>query len=230
MGSATQPAALAAENAAVDGCRPEVGDRVSVAVADGRGYQATVAASLHGVLSLTAPNAPQIPFAPELPDVQPGAGLLIAFVRNRVRYTQQAQLVGLSAGDLRWLVRPIGVPQAQTRRRFVRGGGGGPVQLWRPNDGQLAIREGTVLDLSEGGLRGRVPRDVFVCGESVQVRAWFDGEPMQVVGEILTVRPCAGAPSLDVVVEYSLPESVARQLRRYLFAWEAAQRRHRLNG
>lgn len=199
---------------------PRVEESVYLSVTDGAQCRLRVADVHDGLLSVSAPIAAGVP----TPD--PDHTLLLVFVRNRVRHVIPVRLLGVTDGQsARWTLGPVGAPEPRTRRRFVRGGGGEPVHLWQPGGGEPLVREGTVLDLSEGGLRGRVPATSFAEGESLQVRAWLGDDLVVTAGHVLAVRPQAGSRWFEVIVEYDLPEQLARRLRRYLLAWEVAERR-----
>jgi hypothetical protein len=57
------------------------------------------------------------------------------------------------------------------------------------------------------------------------VRFAVEAEPVELTGEVRAVRRDTDGHGWDLVVTYQAPERTARALRRYIFAWEAAQRR-----
>jgi len=199
---------------------PGLDQPISLALSGDLSYRARVEQVGDGVLSVSGP------LGADVPTPEPGAPLRLFWVHRRMRYVIPVHMVGVAGPrPWRWTLRPAGDPQAETRRRFIRGGGGGPVQLWRPQPAGPAWREGLLLDVSEGGLRGRLPAEAFDRGESLQIRAWLGTDEVAAAGEVLSVRPHTDPGWLDLVVEYELGEQAARRLRRYLLAWEVDQRR-----
>lgn len=199
---------------------PRVADHVHLTVNEDIDCHLRVEQVRDSLLSLSPPLAMDIP-TPELGTVLP-----MVFVSNRMRHVLPVRMLGVTdEAPWRWTLRPAGQSHPDTRRRFVRGGGGETVELWRPDGEKLTIHHGTALDLSEGGLRTRMPLAGFVTGEALEVRTWLGEELVVTVGKVLSVRRPDVPHWIDVVVQYELPEPTARQLRKYLFAWEVQERR-----
>jgi hypothetical protein len=199
---------------------PALGATVEVAVSDDVSYRAKVERAGDGVLTVSAPIASDV----RVPDV--GGPVTMAWSANRSRRVVEARMLGLTTErPWRWNLQPVGSVDAQSRRRYVRGGGGEPVQLWRPGAIQPTIRDGRLLDLSESGLRGRVSAAGFTQGDQLQIRLPLGDDLVVAAGEVIFVRSHTDPSVLDVVVEYDLRESTAAMVRRYLFAWEIDERR-----
>jgi c-di-GMP-binding flagellar brake protein YcgR len=207
---------------------PPINSLLFVAVNDETTYRSRVEDIDSDILTVAAPiGAGDI----DVPEV--GADVAVFWVGSRTRYVLPVRMVGVTRQrPARWQIQPTGQPQPETRRRFVRGGGGKPIRLTGvPNAGDgldfttVDPGEGMIADISEGGVRCRMPAGEFTPGQRVTVRISLDGSNIEVAGTVHTVRPDPESGQPEVIVTYELPEETAQIIRRYVFSWELAERR-----
>ncbi|OJF15507.1 hypothetical protein BG844_03970 [Couchioplanes caeruleus subsp. caeruleus] len=163
--------------------------------------------------------------APELEVGTPAVGAQIAIAWNRPphRYRVRTEMVG-TIGE-RWRLRILGEPEPVTRRTFFRGGGGEAALLRHEEDTQWQVA--SVHDISEAALRCAVDELQFVEGDPIHARVTLGDGHFEVSGTVLLTRE-ADKPTeetAEVVILYTLSESQAQQVRRYLLEWQLAERR-----
>lgn len=161
----------------------------------------------------------------ELPD--PGSELAVFWVSSSGRFVMPVRLDGRYREPVpHWIVTSIGEPARKSRRRFVRGVYNGTVEIQIvANDDRHGQAVGTVVDISEGGLRCTTPPFDLLPGDRVCVTVDLAGQRVNLSGSVLTVRGTETPKGLDVVIVYEPPESAAQVIRRYVFQWEIAERR-----
>ena len=161
---------------------------------------------------------------------EPGTALELAWIDDGARFVVPVQLAGFSRDNTaQWHVEVRGEPRQDNRRLYVRGGGGERVQLEPPAgvlDPKLHIA-GEVVDVSEAGVRCRVPRCEFRPGDPAHVSIKLRDLCIDATGNVLTLRAPAGLDATDIVVTYDLGETVAQAVRRYVFERQLAERRAR---
>lgn len=178
----------------------------------------------------------------EVPD--DGAELEVFWTGTRARYVLPVRMMGQTRDrPPRWHLLAVGRATRQTRRSYVRGGGGGPAEIVRTgrveqarNDVAVSSRsggsngpqQGTVIDISEGGVRCRMDSADLIPGDQVRVRVRLGDAALDLNGSVLLVRE-QSPDGVDVVVVYQLSESDAQTVRRYVFQWEIAERRRQLD-
>jgi hypothetical protein len=163
----------------------------------------------------------------DLEPPEPGTDLEVSWIEGRNRYVVPVNLTSITkAVPARWLVQVTGDRRRETRRLYVRGGGGEPMRLESIVDSRMK-QQGVVIDVSEGGVRCRLPWCAIVVGDTVRVDMELHGT-LAVVGRVLSVRDAADAAGeLDVIVVYELADAQAQQIRRYVLEREMAIRRAR---
>ncbi len=169
----------------------------------------------------------------QIPD--DGTELKVFWTGIRARYVLPVQMVGQTRDNPpRWHLRALGEPVRQTRRNFVRGGGGGPAEIVPTTTGEgesstSELLRGKVVDISEGGVRCRLQQASLTPGDPVVVRVQLGERSLEIAGTIISTRPDQDQSGVDVVVTYQPPEPDAQAIRRYVFQWEIAERRRRLD-
>lgn len=145
---------------------------------------------------------------------------------DRTRYMLVAEMAGWTREHPpRWHLLAVREPTRQTRRRYVRGGGGGTVNI-RLVDGEPRSFDGWMIDVSEAGVRCRVPcvDDALAPGRDVVVKLTIGDHTVEVNGAILLVRAGDNTSDVDVVVTYEPPERDARVIRQHVLQWEIMRR------
>lgn len=206
---------------------PEVNSLLYVTVSDDSNYRSRVEDCDGALITVAAPMGKgdhEIP-----PD---GAELAVFWTGIRARFVLPVRMLGQTKDcPPRWHLLALGEPVRKTRRNFVRGGGGGSAEIVPISGGNLGVQSalvrGKVIDISEGGVRCRVPGVELVPGDPVMVRVQLGEQSLQIAGQIVSTRP--EQPGVDVVVTYRPPEQDAQAIRRYVFQWEIAERRRRLD-
>lgn len=145
---------------------------------------------------------------------------------DRTRYLLVAEMAGWTREHPpRWQLLAVREPTRQTRRRYVRGGSGGAVRI-KFLEGEPAVFDGWMIDVSEAGVRCRIPcvSDAIVPGRSVLVRLTIGDQSVELEGTILLVRVGESMSDVDVVVTYEPLERDARVIRQHVLQWEIMRR------
>lgn len=162
---------------------------------------------------------------PELEIDVPEADAEVCIYWNRPpsRYRVNAKVLGSAGG--RWRLRILSDPELVTRRTFYRGGGGEAAFL--RHEEETEWQAATVDDISEAALRCYVAELNLVEGEPVCARVTLGEAAIDISGTVLLTRePDKDSDDhAEVVIVYTLPESQAQQVRRYLLEWQLAERR-----
>jgi hypothetical protein len=127
-----------------------------------------------------------------------------------------------------WRLRIAGEARRQTRRAYVRGGGGELVDLLSA-DGGTAPASGRIIDLSEGGVRCRTRIGNFVREQRVEAVLRLDADVVKINGRVLFVRRNVETADFDVVVQYETTETVGRLIRSYVLRRQMEERRRLAN-
>jgi hypothetical protein len=205
---------------------PAINALVDIALIDGSSYPSRVEdLDLDsGAYMVGAPFGIPIEDVPEI-----GAIVELAWLHDDSRLTAPAKLEAITRGRPRlWQVRIAGDAKRQTRRAFVRGGGGELVDLLSV-DGSTAPDSGRVIDLSEGGVRCRTRIGDFARDQRVTVELRLDADLVQIGGRVLFVRRNVETADFDVVVEYETSETVGRLIRSYVLRRQMKERRRLAN-
>ena len=149
---------------------------------------------------------------------RPGAPVTLRWSAGpRGRYALSCEVT--TADETRVELCPIGEPDIEQHRNFVRGGGGEPLLLLRP--GQVDA-PGWVRNISEQGVRAHVADVELVCGEAVRLRIELDADVVEVAATTIKVDalrqrlPLSGTLSVEVVAVLEADEAHARTIRRYV--------------
>jgi c-di-GMP-binding flagellar brake protein YcgR len=209
---------------------PEVNSLLYITVKDELNHRSRVEDRDGALLTVAAPIG-----AGDVEIPEDGSELTVFWTGTRARYVLPVRMMGRTRGHpARWHLLALTDPIRKTRRRFVRGGGGGPIELVpktveiRERRAADAVR-GQVIDISEGGVRCRVAQADLVPGDPVVVRVQLGDCSLQILGRITSQRPEPDQPGVDVIVTYHPSEADAQVIRRYVFQWEIAERRRRLD-
>lgn len=209
---------------------PEVNSLLYITVKDDLNHRSRVEDRDGAKLTVAAPIG-----AGDLEIPEDGSELIVFWTGLRARYVLPVRMLGQTRGHpARWHLLALADPIRKTRRRFVRGGGGGPIELV-PKTVEVRERrvvdaiQGQIVDLSEGGVRCRVAQADLVPGDPVVVRVKLGARNLQILGQVISERSESDKSGIDVVVTYQPSEADAQVIRRHVFQWEIAERRRRLD-
>jgi hypothetical protein len=203
---------------------PTINALVDIALIDGSSYPSRVEDLDRDAYTLAAPFGIAVE---ELPEV--GAIVELAWLHEDSRLTAPAKLEGMTREQPRlWRLRIAGEARRQTRRAYVRGGGGELVDLLSA-DGGTAPASGRIIDLSEGGVRCRTRIGNFVREQRVEVALRLDADVVKINGRVLFVRRNVETADFDVVVQYETTETVGRLIRSYVLRRQMEERRRLAN-
>ena len=196
---------------------PPINGLIDVVLTTGDVYHSRIEDIAGTLLTVGAPygiHSADVPSA--------GAGLEIAWVNGDRRYAIDMRLRSLTREQPpRWELEVVGSVRLQTRRNYVRGGGGEVIEIVKGAE----TFSGTVVDLSEGGVRLRVKEDRFDRDDRVDLRLTLDGEPLPLRGTVRFVRRHQESASFDVIITYDTTEAIGRAIRGYVLRREMEQRR-----
>ena len=196
---------------------PPINALVDVVLMDGEAYQSRVEDTTGKRLTVAAPFGVN---QSDLPKV--GASMELAWVAGDRRQAVDVKLVELSREQPpRWSLEAVGSIRLQTRRNYVRGGGGEAVEVTL---GGTAY-QGRVIDLSEGGVRARMLQDKFERDDRVDLRIPLESETIALSGTVLFVRRDPENATYDVIITYETSELVGRAIRGYVLRREMEERR-----
>ncbi|MEV4513577.1 PilZ domain-containing protein [Dactylosporangium sp. NPDC049525] len=196
---------------------PAINALVDVVLMDGEAYQSRVEDMTGKRLIVAAPFGVNTADMPKL-----GSSVELAWVAGDRRQAVDVRLVELSREQPpRWSLEAVGSVRLQTRRNYVRGGGGEGVEVTK--DG-TAFR-GRVIDLSEGGVRCRLHEDRFDRDDRVDLRIALDEETIAIRGTVLFVRRDPENDAFDVIITYETTELMGRAIRGYVLRREMEERR-----
>nr|BFE63615.1 hypothetical protein GCM10020063_081410 [Dactylosporangium thailandense] len=196
---------------------PTINALVDVVLMDGEAYQSRVEDMSGKRLTVAAPFG-VIPA--DVPKV--GASMELAWVAGDRRQAVDVRLVELSREQPpRWSLEAVGSIRLQTRRNYVRGGGGEWVEVRHGG----STYQGRVIDLSEGGVRCRMLEDRFERDDRVDVKVSLESESITLSGTVLFVRRDPENATYDVIITYETSELIGRAIRGYVLRREMEERR-----
>jgi len=199
---------------------PRLGTAMYLMHSEETNYRSRLEAVDGGMLSVSAPLETD---GAEVP--RPGQTVEIFWAQPRARVILPCRLVEITdAAPYRWMLEPIGVPQPSNRREYVRGGGGPAVQLGA--EPEEALLYGRLLDISEGGLRCRLPEQPAIKeGDPMSASLRLDTGDVEVTGAVHTVREATGESGYEIILIFRADEMTAQLIRQHVFTWEIAERR-----
>jgi hypothetical protein len=134
-----------------------------------------------GDLLIAAPR-----YAGDLDPVRAGLPVVLRWVGPRGALSLATELVEVRRGQLTtWRVRPVGQVLISQRRDFARAPLSTPITLVPVVADLVLVTTGSLVDLSEGGLRARVSGRPLVSGTAVEAHLELDGEPVTFAAEVL---------------------------------------------
>ena len=198
---------------------PQIGTPMFVAHSEGVTYRSRLEAADGTTLRLAAPleTSGSVP--------RPGHKLDVYWAQPRCRVVLLCRVVEIAeTAPFQWVLEAVGNPVASNRRRYVRGGGGGPVRL-AAEEGDEAV-SGRLLDISEGGLRCWVARAPRVgTGDPLQASVPLGRTQVELTGAVHAVRDAYDEPGQHVILRFEAGEREAQLIRQHVFATEIAERR-----
>jgi len=198
---------------------PSINALVDVVLMDGEAYQSRVEDVNGTRLTVAAPFGVNAADMPRL-----GTSMELAWVAGDRRLAADVRLCTLSVEQPpRWSLEAIGSIRLQTRRNYVRGGGGEVVEVTL--DGMAYA--GRVIDLSEGGVRCRMLEDKFDRDDRVGLRIALESETLPLTGTVLFVRRDFENATFDVIITYETTELIGRSIRGYVLRREMEERRRK---
>jgi hypothetical protein len=143
-------------------------------------------------------------------------GRYIAAARLRSTARSQGKALRL------WNLILDGTPVVDQRRQYVRAGGGEAVQI--EPESAVAVA-GLMTDISEGGLRCRLPQTELYAGEPVTIRVRLGDEALTAEAWVLRVLPQKAPAGVDVAMTFGLSAGDADMVRRYVLQRQVLARR-----
>jgi len=218
-GAAGSVSALdAARAAAVE--FPEIGSPIFLVLGEGVNFRSRLESIDGDAFEVAAP------LETTGPELAPGNEFDVFWAPPRTRIVLPSRLTGMSDGaPFRWTLVPTANARQSNRREFVRGGGGAAVRL--DTDAIDRPIEGALLDISEGGLRCWIDEPVPAGhGDHLRAMVWLGTAEVELSGTVHTVRDAPhGEPGQHLILTFDAKEEVAQIIRRYVLAWEVAERR-----
>ncbi|WP_433214068.1 PilZ domain-containing protein [Dactylosporangium sp. CS-047395] len=196
---------------------PAINALVDVVLMDGEAYQSRVEDASNKRLTVAAPFGVMDADVPKL-----GASMELAWVAGDRRQAVDVRLVELGRErPPRWSLEAVGSIRLQTRRNYVRGGGG----EWVEVEHNGTTYTGRVIDLSEGGVRCRMEQDRFERDDRVDVKVALETDSITLKGTVLFVRRDPENATYDVIITYETTELIGRAIRGYVLRREMEERR-----
>jgi len=196
---------------------PPINSLIDLILVDGELFASRVEGADGNRLVVGAPIGIHAADVPKL-----GSALEIAWVTEEARQAVDVRLKSIrNQPQLQWELDVIGSVRLQTRRTYVRGGGGERIEV---------VKDGTsvdakVVDLSEGGVRLRTVEDRFDRDDRVGLNLVIEDTRVPLQGTVLFVRRNPETESFDVIITYDTGESIGRLIRSYVMRREMEARR-----
>lgn len=145
------------------------------------GVASRVEGQFAGDLLIAAPR-----FTGDLDPVRAGLPVLLRWVGPRGALSLATELVEVRRGQLTiWRVRPVGQVLISQRRDFARAPLSTPITLVPVVEELVLVTTGSLVDLSEGGLRARVSGRPFISGTAVEAHLELEGVPVTFEAQVL---------------------------------------------
>jgi hypothetical protein len=126
--------------------------------------------------------------------------------------------------SVRWHVRLVGAIEVVQRRHTARAFGAGPVALTPSNSRLAAVHDGTLLDISERGLRCRIENPTLRQHDPVLVHVGLGEHVLEMRGEVIRVTRASDGFA-EVAVGYTPAEAEGARIRRYVYLQQVRMRR-----
>lgn len=186
---------------------------------DGEVHRSRIEALDDHDLLIAAPHAEDDPHLPYANDA-----LVVSWGSARGRCSLRVCFGGLEKSRvLMWRLAPDGEVELEQRRHSVRVSAPGKVTVVA-GAGVIAPKTGSILDVSETGVRCLLPRGFAAAGMPVEVQLEFDEEAITIGGEVLRVSPGSNEHD-EVVVVLTPAPAQADRLRRFVYARQRHERR-----
>jgi hypothetical protein len=196
---------------------PAINTLVDVSLASGATYPSRIEGVTGDLLQVAAPLV-------AIRSVQPGVTMEVAWLRDGGRVAAPARLTGVTDDHAPcWEVQVLGDARRQTRRGYVRGGGGEPILMRR--DDSVPPVEGVVIDIGEGSVRARLRLCDFEAGDSVDLSVELGRDRAELAGQVLDIRHLKETGHFDLIVAFEATETLRRVIRGYILRRELEERR-----
>jgi hypothetical protein len=195
---------------------PAINTLVDIILVDGQAFHSRVEDAAGNRVTVGAPFSLHAADVPKI-----GSAFEVAWVGGDRRIVVDVKLRSANREPPRWELDITGNPRLQTRRHYVRGGGGEKVELTKNGTSY----PGWAIDVSEGGVRCRLPEETVTRDDRVQVRLSLDTEDLTLDGTVRFVRPHEETEGFDVIVTYQTTEAVGQRIRGYIMRREMEERR-----
>jgi hypothetical protein len=203
---------------------PAINTRVDVLLGTGATYPSRVEGVSGDLLQVAAPHDQRGVIA-----AGAGAAIELAWLRDGGRVAAPALLTAVTDNHpLCWEVRVTGAVRRQTRRGYVRGGGGETIRL-APSSGDGLPVGGMVIDIGEASVRARLRMCDFSRTDTVDVTVELGGGDgvLTLSGRVLEVRQIKDTGHYDIIVAYEPTEAHGRMIRGYVLRRQLQERRRK---
>ncbi|GAA0897677.1 hypothetical protein Vau01_008310 [Virgisporangium aurantiacum] len=154
-----------------------------------------------------------------------GDALELAWLHDDARVAAPARLTERTPDRPRyWGVKIVGDVQRNTRRGFVRGGGGERICLQRTDEPGPPVN-GYVMDIGEVSVRVRLLECDYRRSQQVMMTITLSEHVVCMPGQVLDVRYVFETEHFDVIVTYEPTEADRRTIRSYIYRRMVEQRR-----
>ncbi|GAA1034919.1 hypothetical protein GCM10009557_41040 [Virgisporangium ochraceum] len=199
---------------------PAINTRVDVLLPNGVTYPSRIEDVADGVLQIAAPMGPRGTLS-----AREGDALELAWLQHNERVAAPARLTEKASDRPRyWGVQLIGGVQRNTRRGFVRGGGGEKIRVQRTDEPAAPVN-GYVMDIGEVSLRARFLECDYRRSHQVEMAITLSDGVVRMAGQVLDVRYVFETEHFDVIVTYEPTEVDRRAIRSYVYRRMVEQRR-----
>jgi hypothetical protein len=202
---------------------PAINALVDVSLIDGSCYPSRVEDVDGRTFTVAAPFG-----IPDSDRPNAGASLELVWVYDGNRFAVPARFTSLTREQpQRWLVQVVGSAQRKSRRRYMRGGWGEPVRVTRATGAAGPPVHGSVIDMSERGVRCRIRinGNDYAPDESVELAMTLGDEVVSTAARVLIVRYHQETGCHDLVATYEPTETVSRVIRGYILRRQMEERR-----
>lgn len=202
---------------------PRINALVEIELADERSYPSRIEDSDGLLLTVAGPRG-----AGDIDVPEAGDPVTICWTGPRGLYRAPGVMVDVQRRSVTvWRVRVEGVVGYTSRRAAARVDIVLPVKLIDPTTG--VERTGYSVNLSERGMRCHIvdadELNLPVKGYELLVHFTMDDEAVQVPGSVVTAQRPDVHKELEIVLELTPEEPIAKQIRRFVIAQQVLARR-----